>query len=366
MKVVTNLVATLALWVPITSSVAQEPPSRRAAGTRRGRGTGGDGSPADQARLVGPFGVAFDAAGTLYFVEMPGNRVRQIDADGSIATIARAPAARGASATDGPAAKAELNGPHSLAVTRDGDVFIADTWNNRVRKIDARTGQIATVAGTGRKGFSGDGGPARPRRTSAGSTAWRSTTPGRRSTWPTSTTAGSVASTSRPGPSRPWRATAGGASPTTATTPVRRRWSIPGPWPSTAGATSTSWSAAAMPCGWWTAGQDPDGRRHREAGRVGRRRPRPRTARSTAPSTCASTTEGNVIIADTENHRIRVYSPADGKIRTIAGTGRKGAKGLGGPADQAELSQPHGVTIGPGGILYIADSSNSRIVKIMP
>ena len=57
-------------------------------------------------------------------------------------------------------ARAELNGPHSLAVAGNGDIIIADTWNNRVRKIDARSGRITNVAGTGRKGFSGDGGPA--------------------------------------------------------------------------------------------------------------------------------------------------------------------------------------------------------------
>ncbi len=72
------------------------------------------------------------------------------------------------------------------------------------------------------------------------------------------------------------------------------------------------------------------------------------------------------MIADTENHRIRIYRPEDGTIRNVAGTGRKGTKGLGGPPADAELSQPHGVTVGPGGIVYIADSSNNRILKIVP
>jgi hypothetical protein len=72
------------------------------------------------------------------------------------------------------------------------------------------------------------------------------------------------------------------------------------------------------------------------------------------------------VIADTENHRIRVYRPEDGTIQGLAGTGRKGAAGLGGPAAEAELAQPHGVTMGPGGFLYIADSSNNRILKVEP
>ena len=74
---------------------------------------------------------------------------------------------------------------------------------------------------------------------------------------------------------------------------------------------------------------------------------------------------GQVLIADTENHRIKIYRPADGTILTLVGTGRKGTKGLGGPPTDAELSQPHGVTVGPEGVVYIADSSNNRILKIV-
>ena len=74
--------------------------------------------------------------------------------------------------------------------------------------------------------------------------------------------------------------------------------------------------------------------------------------------------EGNVLIADSENHLIRKYIPATGKIVRVAGTGKKGANGLNGPPEQAELSQPHGVTVHRDGTLYIADSSNGRIVKI--
>jgi hypothetical protein len=76
--------------------------------------------------------------------------------------------------------------------------------------------------------------------------------------------------------------------------------------------------------------------------------------------------QGNVVIADTENHRIRLYRPGDGTIVNVAGSDTKGTAGLGGPPAAAELNQPHGVTIGPGGILYICDSSNHRILKIVP
>ena len=120
---------------------------------------GGDTAAPDRTKIVSPFGIAFDAEKTLFFVEMTGRRVRKIGRDGLVITIAGT-GSEGSRGDDGPAATAELNGPHSLAVAKNGDIFIADTWNNRVRKVDARTGIITNFAGTGRKGFSGDGGPA--------------------------------------------------------------------------------------------------------------------------------------------------------------------------------------------------------------
>jgi DNA-binding beta-propeller fold protein YncE len=75
--------------------------------------------------------------------------------------------------------------------------------------------------------------------------------------------------------------------------------------------------------------------------------------------------DGNVIIADTENHKIRKVMVAEGKIVRVAGTGKKGATGVGGSPFEADLSQPHGVYIHPtSGDLYIADSSNNRVLKI--
>ena len=73
---------------------------------------------------------------------------------------------------------------------------------------------------------------------------------------------------------------------------------------------------------------------------------------------------GNVIIADTENHIIRKYLPREGKIVRVAGNGRRSTSGLDGPPEDAELNQPHGVTF-HGGTLYISDSSNNRVLKIV-
>jgi glucose/arabinose dehydrogenase len=71
-----------------------------------------------------------------------------------------------------------------------------------------------------------------------------------------------------------------------------------------------------------------------------------------------------VLIADTENHLVRKYLPSEGMIVRVAGTGKKGSDGLGGSPEKAELDQPHGVYVAPDGALYIADSSNHRVLRI--
>src|SRR5258707_8807244 len=116
----------------------------------------GDGT---QPPLQSPFAIDFNADGELVIAEMTANRIRRIDAKGALSTIAGT-GKKGPLGDGGPATLAELDGPHHLAVGPRGDIYVADTWNNRVRKIDAKTGLITTVAGTGRKGFDGDGGPA--------------------------------------------------------------------------------------------------------------------------------------------------------------------------------------------------------------
>lgn len=116
-------------------------------------------------QLDSPFGVDFDAAGNMYIVELVGGRVHKLDTGGRLTTIA-GNGSKGYSGDGGPAKGATFNGMHNVAVTPSGDLYIADSWNHCIRKIDAVTGIITTIAGTGEPGFSGDGGPA----TQAGST----------------------------------------------------------------------------------------------------------------------------------------------------------------------------------------------------
>src|SRR2546429_108023 len=104
-----------------------------------GGGTDGDGGKAVNARLVEPFAVGFDRAGNMYISEMEGGeRIRRVDRRGIITTVAGT-GEKGFSGDGGPGAKAQINGCHHLLVRPNGDLYIADTFNSRARKLDART-----------------------------------------------------------------------------------------------------------------------------------------------------------------------------------------------------------------------------------
>ena len=117
---------------------------------------GGRGKPGP---LDTPFGIDFDKAGNGWIVELDGGRVHKLDPAGKLTTLG-GKKEKGFAGDGGAVGGAVFNGMHNVAVTPAGDVFIADTWNNRVRKVAADTGAVSTIAGTGKKAFAGDGGPA--------------------------------------------------------------------------------------------------------------------------------------------------------------------------------------------------------------
>lgn len=121
-------------------------------------GTSGDGGPATSARLINPEGLAIDSSGNLYIAEYGGHRIRKVDVTGQISTVAGI-GIYGFSGDGGDATSAQLSFPTDVAVDGKGNLYIADTYNNRIRKVDA-SGKITTVAGTGYGGFYGDGGSA--------------------------------------------------------------------------------------------------------------------------------------------------------------------------------------------------------------
>ncbi|MFN7927041.1 MAG: BACON domain-containing carbohydrate-binding protein [Blastocatellia bacterium] len=123
-------------------------------------GLEGDGGAATQATLQNPTAVAFDAAGNLYLADTGNHKIRKITPDGTISTFAGT--GKGGYDGDGKAATAaEFNAPTGIAVAANGDVYIADYGNSRIRKVRASDGVIETVAGNGTAGSAGDGGDAR-------------------------------------------------------------------------------------------------------------------------------------------------------------------------------------------------------------
>ncbi len=119
----------------------------------------GDGGPAAQAGIQGARGVAFASDGTMYVCEREGNRIRKVDPATGVITTVAGTGAKGYTGDGGPALKATFNGPKWITVGPDSGVYIVDTENHCVRRFDTKEGTVMTVAG-GRKGAEGDGGPA--------------------------------------------------------------------------------------------------------------------------------------------------------------------------------------------------------------
>lgn len=318
--------------------------------------------PAKSARLSSPFGVDFDPEGRLILVEMTGHRVRRLTPDGRLELIAGT-SRRGPQGDHGPALAAEFDGMHNLAVAPNGDIYVSDTWNSRVRKISAQTGQVTTVAGTGEKGFSGDNGPATA--ATFGNIYCVSLDPAAenllladldnrriRSVNLRTGLVRSVAGNGKKG------IPADGAIATEAplvdpraviadragTIYLLERGGHALRAIDTAGRIRTL-------VGTGQAGNSGDGADARSATLNG-------------PKHLCLDRSGRIIIADTENHVIRRYTPDTGRIERIAGRGVAGARGVGGLPLDVELRQPHGVHVHTDGTLYIADTGNHRVLAI--
>jgi len=328
-----------------------------------GGGTGTGGTPAVESKLQEPFGIEFDKAGNAYLAELSGGRLMKIDSKGVLTVVAGALGKKGYSGDGGPASAALFNGMHNLAVHPSGDIYLADTFNSTVRKIDAKTGVITTVAGTGKKGFSGDGGPG-PKAEFNGTfcvTLDRKgeqlyiTDLGNKRIRKLDLASGIVTTVAGNGK---------GGVPADGAVAVEAPLSDP--------------RAAA-----------PDGKgnlyileRGGNALRVVDAQGKIRTVVGTGKSggagdggpALSATLSGpkhlcvdpddNVIIADAESQLVRKFVVAEGKIVRIAGTGKKGKGAVGQDPTKTELARPHGVTVGPDGKLYIVDSYNERVLRI--
>lgn len=271
------------------------------------KGYSGDGGPALAAALNEPYEVRFDAAGDLYFVERLNHLVRKVDHKTGVISTVAGTGQPGFGGDGGPATKAMFNQPHSIQFDRVGDLYVCDILNHRIRKIDLKTGVISTFAGTGEKLPTPDGAP--------------------------------IVGTPLHGPraldfdrdGNLWLALREGNA-------VYKFDLHAGVIHHIAGTGKTGFSPETQPAA---------------------------TAALSGPKGLSIGPDGDVYLADTESHTIRVIRRQTGQIELIAGTGKKGDGPEGAPANCA-MSRPHGVFADRDGKIYIGDSESHRILVVLP
>jgi Leucine-rich repeat (LRR) protein/sugar lactone lactonase YvrE len=260
--------------------------------------------------LDAPKSISFDASGNAYIADSLNHRILKRDTQGNLSVVAGT-GKRGKTGDDGPAIEAKLNNPQGIAVDEEGNLYIADTNNHRIRKVDSN-GIITTIAGIGKGGYAGDNGLATAAKlkkptaivfdnnghlyiTDSGNHRIRKVS-GQRTRKPS---ANSLITT--------------------------------------------------------VAGDGRSGYRGDNGPATG--------ARLNNPTGLAVDNQNNLYIADTDNHRIRKVD-LTGTITTVAGNGMNGYSGDGDPATAAQINAPTGLEVDSTGNLYIADRNNHRIRKV--
>ena len=324
------------------------------AGTGRA-GFSGDNGPAVHAQLYYPKSVAADAAGNLYIADTTNSRIRRIDSSGTITTIAGT-GQSGFEGDNGPAIEPRLAFPEGLALDAAGNLYIADTYNNRIRRVDP-SGTITTVAGSGERGFRGDHGPAiaallnRPGGVAVDALGnlYIADTGNNRIRWVNSSGfIATIAGTNSSGDNGP-AVEAVMNFPSDVAVGRKGNLYIAGGISHTIRRVDTAGTITTL-AGSGESGFSGDGGPAVEA-------------QLDFPKGVALGTAGNLYIADTNNNRIRRVDPS-GTITTIAGTGQSGFEGDNGPAIEARLASPEGLALDAAGNLYVADVSNHRIRRI--
>jgi len=321
---------------------------------------GGDGDMARRAEINQPFDVVLDRQGNLYFSDAYNHCVRRVEREsGTIATVAGT-GQSGYSGDGGAATRAQLNSPYGIALDSANNLYIVDRLNARIRLVEAATGIIQTIAGTGQPGYAGDGGPAphaqlqepndivldshgrafiadvQDHRVRVIDLASRIIT--------TFAGTGEAGSSGDGGPAS--------------------RATLLGPRALAFGPTGDLYICL---------------RNDHKVRRVGMRTGIIRTVAGTGergytgdhgsalqatfngPKEIAVDSQGNIVLVDTENHCLRRIEAASGLVTTIAGTGQPGGSGDGGPATAATLKRPHGACVDEVGNIYIGDSENHRV-----
>ena len=322
-------------------------------------GYSGDGGPATDATLREPFLCAFDQAGNLFFCEARNHIVRRVDAaTGVVATVA-GNGEQGYSGDGGPATAAAMNEPYSLEVDADGSIYIVDRLNAAVRRVDGATGIITTVAGTGEPGYSGDGGPGHAAQLREPNDCFLD---GR---------GGLLIADIQDQRIRRLDLATGVISTFAGNgEKVRGGDGMPATQASILGARAVCMDSRGNT---FIAEREGNGVRIVTAGGImgtvaGADAERGYTgdggpalsATWGAPKAIRCDADNNVIVVDTENHAIRRIDANTGIVTTIAG-GELGGHGDGGPATDAGMDRPHGCGIASDGAIYVADSNNHRV-----
>ena len=266
----------------------------------------GDGGPATEAVLRFPQQMAFDGGGNFLIADSVNERIRKVDLSTGIITTVAGRSEPGFSGDGELATEASLNTPKGVAVDAAGNVYIGDHINHRIRRVDVGNGIITTLAGNGERGFSGDGGPA------------------------------TAASLNKP------RHVAIDAAGNLLITDISnhrvRKVDL------TSGIITT------------VAGND-------ERGFSGDGGPASEASLN-FPRSVKVDAAGNLFIIDSGNHRVRRVDLNSGIITTVAGNGERGLSGDGGPATEAAMNLPVGLAFDQDGNLFVADYSNNRIRKV--
>ena len=266
------------------------------------RGYAGDGGPATEASLNMPHEIQFDAAGHLYIVERDNHAVRRVDARTGVITTVAGTGVAGFSGDGGPAAAAQLNRPHSIVFDPEGRLLICDIGNHRMRRVDLATGRIETFAGTGERAPTPDGAP--------------------------------LAGAPLNGPRAMALDPAGNLYLALREGNAIYRIDL-------------ERETIHHVAGTGGQGYTGDGGPAREATLAG-------------PKGLAYAPGGALYVADTENHVIRRIDLESGVITTALGTGERGD----GPEPEprrCRMNRPHGIWVDEAGALYVGDSEAHRI-----
>jgi trimeric autotransporter adhesin len=266
-------------------------------------GYSGDGGLATSAVLSSPDDIAIDGSGNIYIADSANNRIRMVTKSTGIISTVAGTGSSGYSGDGGLATSATLNYPRGVAVDASGNVYIADTYNNRIRMVTKNTGIISTVAGSGSSGYSGDGG---------------------------------LATSALLYNSRTVAIDASGNIYIADSANNRIRM------------VTRSTGIISTVAGIGSSGYSGDGGLATSAVLY-------------YPYGVIVDASGNVYIADTFNHRIRMVTKSTGIISTVAGTGLSGYSGDGGLATSAGLYYPCGVAVDASGNIYIADTDIYRM-----